>query len=141
MSPRERMRPGLGLVAALALLFLAGPAQRGEAQRPEPRVFGGAPAALWIAHPDVPGDAFGVFHFRRTLDLPSRSVRIAPEPGPLRRAEGRVPHPLGDIEVRLERTEDEGLRAEVTLPVGLTGVFEWGGREVRLRPGHQQLEL
>ena len=75
MSRRERMRPGVGLVPALTLLLLAGVAQRGEAQRPEPRVFAGAPAALWIAHPDMPGDAFGVFHFRHILDLPSRPER------------------------------------------------------------------
>ena len=52
-----------------------------------------------------------------------------------------MPHPLGDLEVRLERTGEVGLRAEVTLPAGLTGVFRWGGREVPLRPGHQEVEV
>ena len=72
MSRRERMRPVPGLLPALMLFLLAGVAQRGEAQRPEPRVFGGAPAAVWIAHQDVSGEAFGVFHFRRILELPAR---------------------------------------------------------------------
>jgi hypothetical protein len=34
-----------------------------------------------------------------------------------------VPHPLGAIEVRLERTAGGGLRAAVTLPPGLEGVL------------------
>jgi alpha-L-rhamnosidase len=42
----------------------------------QPRVFASAPAASWIAPPGVPGDAFTVFHARRTLDLPSRPERF-----------------------------------------------------------------
>ena len=70
-----------------------------------------------------------------------RSVLVAPSLGPLKRAEGRVPHPLGDIEVRLLRVGERDIRAEVTLPPGLDGVFRWGGREKPLRPGRQQIEL
>ena len=44
---------------------------------------------------------------------------------PLRRAEGRVPHPFGDIDVQLVREGQRGLRAEITLPPGLSGVLEW----------------
>jgi hypothetical protein len=64
-------------------------------------------------------------------------VRIAPALGPLRRAEGRVPHPLGDIDVKLMREGERGLSAEVTLPRGLSGAFEWRGRRRPLREGHQ----
>jgi hypothetical protein len=32
--------------------------------------------------------------------------------------------------VRLVRTEGGGLRGEITLPEGLTGVFEWGGKTI-----------
>jgi hypothetical protein len=66
-------------------------------------------------------------------------VRIAPHLGPLRRAEGRVPHPLGVIDVRLARNEGGGLRGEVTLPKGLEGVLVWGGKEIVLRSGRQEL--
>src|SRR6185295_1877999 len=59
---------GLGIFALLS--------GRTEAQFEPPRVFGGAVAASWIAAPDVPGDAYGVFHFRRTLDLPARPERF-----------------------------------------------------------------
>ena len=54
-----------------------------------------------------------------------RSVRIEPALGPLLHAEGRVPHPLGDIDVRLTREGERGLHAEVTLPT-------WAARRVRM---------
>jgi hypothetical protein len=66
-------------------------------------------------------------------------VRIAPHLGPLQRADGRVPHPLGTIVVRLVRTGAVGLRAEVTLPEGLAGTFVWRDQETVLRPGRQEL--
>lgn len=52
------------LFAFLLLLTLVAPA---AAQKP---VRAYAPwAAKWIAHPDAPGQAAGVYHFRKTLDL------------------------------------------------------------------------
>jgi alpha-L-rhamnosidase len=57
------------------------------------------------------------------------------------RAEGTVPHPGGNIDVRLTRTGAAGLRAEVTLPAGVTGAFEWGGKRVPLHAGRQSLDL
>ena len=70
------MRPGRATVVSLSLLVLTGSSRRSEAQFEPPRVFGGAPAASWIAPPDTPGDAYGVFHFRRTFELPSRPERF-----------------------------------------------------------------
>ncbi len=70
-----------------------------------------------------------------------RSVRIAPHLGSLRRAEGRVPHPRGEIDVRLERRDGGGLNVDVVLPEGLAGSFEWRGQTLPLRGGHQRLEL
>ena len=57
------------------------------------------------------------------------------------RAEGRVPHPRGDVDVRLQRVGATGLRAVVTLPAGVTGVFEWNGKRVPLRAGKQEIVL
>lgn len=69
-----------------------------------------------------------------------RRVRIAPSLGALRRAEGRMPHPDGEVSVRFERAgEAGGLKAEISLPQGVEGVFAWGGREVPLVPGAQRL--
>jgi hypothetical protein len=93
----------------------------------------------WSAHPNygLLATVLGV----RPSSPGFRTVRIAPALGPLRLAEGRVPHPLGDIEVQLVRAGTRGLRADVTLPRGLSGVFEWRGRRRPLRAGHQVIRF
>jgi len=89
----------------------------------------------WAAHPNygLLATVLGV----RPSSPGFRTVRIAPSLGQLRRAEGRVPHPLGDIDVQLVREGQSGLRAEITLPRGLSGVFEWHGQRRPLREGRQ----
>jgi hypothetical protein len=52
-----------------------------------------------------------------------------------------VPHPRGDIDVALTRVGAAGLTAEVTLPTGLAGRFEWRGRSVPLHAGTQSLRF
>jgi hypothetical protein len=93
----------------------------------------------WSAHPNygLLATVLGV----RPAEPGFRRVRIAPRLGPLTRAEGRVPHPLGPIDVRLARGERGGLRGEITLPDGLEGVLEWNGQQVALRTGRQELSL
>jgi hypothetical protein len=93
----------------------------------------------WNAHPNygLLATVLGV----RPAAPGFRSVRIAPHLGSLRHAEGRVPHPLGEIGVRLERTDADGLKVEVELPGGVEGVLEWDGRAAALRPGRQELQL
>ena len=104
------------------------------AESPEPTR---SDSHAWSAHPNygLLATVLGI----RPASAGWRSVRIAPSLGPLKRAEGRMPHPLGDIVVRLERSGDQGLRGEVTLPPGLSGVFEWNGRKRPLRPGRQEI--
>ena len=68
------------------------------------------------------------------------TVRIEPHLGHLKRAEGKVPHPLGDIVVKLERNSD-WLLAKITLPAGLAGTFVWQGKSTALEPGEQTLHL
>lgn len=93
----------------------------------------------WSAHPNygLLATVLGV----RSAEPGFKSIRIAPHLGPLRRAEGRVPHPRGEILVRFLRTDAGGLRGEVTLPEGLTGVLEWRGKEIALRPGRQEVSF
>ena len=92
----------------------------------------------WSAHPNygVLATVLGV----RPASPGFASVRIAPHLGPLQRAEGRIPHPLGDIDVRLVRKGARGLQADIALPEGLTGVFEWEGVTRPLRAGRQTIE-
>ena len=68
------MRHALLAAASLSLLICA--ATPASAQRRMPTVFDGAPAAPWISHPEAPGDAFGVFHFRRTFELAAVPTRF-----------------------------------------------------------------
>jgi alpha-L-rhamnosidase len=93
----------------------------------------------WSAHPNygLLATVLGV----RPAEPGFKKVRIAPHLGPLQRAEGRVPHPRGSIEVRIARTAGGGLHADVTLPGGLEGVLEWGAKEVALRPGRQEVSF
>ena len=89
----------------------------------------------WAAHPNygLLATVLGV----RPLSPGFRMVRIAPALGPLHRAEGRVPHPLGDIEVGFVREGERGLRADITLPRGLSGELVWHGQRRQLHEGRQ----
>jgi alpha-L-rhamnosidase len=93
----------------------------------------------WAAHPsyEMLATVLGV----RPASAGFRRVRIAPSLGPLQWAEGRVPHPAGDIDVRVARQGASGVRAVVTLPPGLSGEFVWRNRRVALHAGRQALSL
>jgi hypothetical protein len=61
-------------------------------------------------------------------------VRIRPFLGQLERASGSIPHPKGEIFVKLERTGSR-LRAQIMLPAGVSGAFSWKGAGHPLRSG------
>ncbi|CAN5143168.1 hypothetical protein BH09GEM1_BH09GEM1_19960 [soil metagenome] len=105
-------------------------------EKPEPTR---SDSHAWSAHPNygLLATVLGV----RPASPGFRTVRIAPSLGALRTASGRVPHPRGDIDVALTREGARGLRAVVTLPPGLTGRFEWKGRAVPLKAGHQEIRF
>ena len=123
----EQMAPWRGM---LALGLTSAP------ENPEPTR---SDTHAWAAHPSygLLATVLGV----RPGSGAWRTVRIAPAMGPLRRAEGVVPHPKGDIVLLFTRTEAGGHRFEVTLPEGLTGELVFGGRVVELRPGRQALSF
>jgi hypothetical protein len=92
----------------------------------------------WSAHPNY-GLLATVLGVRP--DGPGwRTVRIAPALGSLQRAAGRIPHPRGEIDISLDRSGAGGLRAEVSLPRGVSGRFVWKRKEVRLHEGRQVLD-
>lgn len=93
----------------------------------------------WAAHPnyELLATVLGV----RPGSPGFRTVRIAPALGPLQWAEGRVPHPAGDIDVHLTRTAAHGIRASVTLPPGLTGQFVWASQRRPLHAGQQEVAI
>ena len=122
----ERLEPWRGMLA----MGLTTTPEKAEPTRSD--------SHAWSAHPNygLLATVLGV----RPASPGWRTVRVAPALGPLQRAQGRIPHPLGDLEVRLERAGAKGVRAEVTLPAGLDGVFDWQGVELPLRPGRQTIE-
>jgi hypothetical protein len=105
-------------------------------EKPEPTR---SDSHAWSAHPNygLLATVLGV----RPASPGFKSVRIAPALGPLQRAEGRVPHPRGDIDVSLVRSGARGLRGTVSLPPGVTGRFVWNGRTMELHSGSHQIRF
>jgi hypothetical protein len=70
--------------------------------------------------------------FRTVLGIDSagagfRRVVIRPFLGELTRASGSIPHPAGQLSVSLSLQPDGKLSADVTLPEGVQGEFDWRG--------------
>jgi len=105
-------------------------------EKPEPTR---SDSHAWSAHPNygLLATVLGV----RPASSGFRTVSIAPALGPLHTASGRVAHPRGDIDVALTRVGSAGLSAEVTLPAGVSGRFEWHGRTVPLHAGRQSVRF
>ena len=93
----------------------------------------------WAAHPNygLLATVLGV----RPSSPGFRTVLITPALGSLRRAEGRVPHPAGYIEIRMMREGPRGVRAEIKLPPGLSGVLEWRGQRRQLSGGKRLIRF
>lgn len=106
------------------------------AETPEPTR---SDSHAWSAHPNyhLLATVLGI----RPAAPGFARVEIAPALGPMRRASGKMPHPKGSIEIRLERKGEGRLAGEVTLPPGLHGDFRWDGRTVPLRPGTQRVSF
>jgi len=64
-----------------------------------------------------------------------RSVKIQPNMGKLQWIDGKMPHPGGDIIVKLKRRGSSGIEGEVILPPGLKGVLIWEGKSSGLKAG------
>jgi hypothetical protein len=92
----------------------------------------------WAAHPNygLLATVLGI----RPAEPGFRSVVIAPNLGPLQRAEGKMPHPLGEIDVSLKRVGPDGIHARISLPDGLQGIFEWKSETFQLNSGAQEIQ-
>jgi len=83
--------------------------------------------------------------FRTVLGIDSaapgfKRVAIRPAMGALTRVSGSVPHPRGEVSVRLE-LEGGRLDAVVELPQGVWGDFVWGNERRQLAPGRSAFSL
>lgn len=70
-----------------------------------------------------------------------KTVRIAPNLGKLKYVEGKIPHPNGIIEIKLKKIAKKGIEGNITLPLGITGIFVWNNMEVKLKNGVQFVKL
>jgi alpha-L-rhamnosidase len=68
-----------------------------------------------------------------------RRVRIAPNLGQFKEVSARMPHPRGAIAVKLHL--DTALSADIDLPEGTDGEFEWAGASHALLAGPNHLKL
>jgi len=67
-----------------------------------------------------------------------KTVRITPQPGPLRFVKATTPTPHGSVSVDLRFTDGKA-EGVVMLPADLRGTFVWSGREFPLQPGVNDL--
>ena len=92
----------------------------------------------WGAHP--------VYHFAAGLAgiTPSAPffgrVRVAPQPGSLRKIDCTMPHPRGRVSVAL-CFDGAAVEGRVTLPDGVDGEFVWRGRSVALHGGENAVNF
>jgi alpha-L-rhamnosidase len=121
-------------------LLLLGPWQRMVelglttwAESPEPTR---SDSHAWSAHPNF--DLLTIVAGIQPESAGFAKVRIEPHLGVLKYLEAGMPTPRGMVEVSYARS-DEGLEAEVTLPVGVTGELEWEGKVVELHGGEQRV--
>ncbi len=67
-------------------------------------------------------------------------VIIKPHPGDQKYIEAKVPHHKGIISVKYNLDKAKKY-AEIVLPKGLSGTFEWKGKIIDLQPGRQEFVL
>lgn len=92
----------------------------------------------WSAHPNIE-------LFRTVLGIDSAApgfsqVVVRPNLCNLNDVFGVIPHPKGEISVRLRRSNGR-LAAEISLPAGVTGTFEWQGNRRPLPSGKTRIEI
>lgn len=91
------------------------------------------------------GSSMNIEFFRTVLGIDSaapgfKRVVISPSLGKLTEAKGVMPHPDGEI-AACYQLKNGRLKAEITLPEGVSGVFVWKGKTTALKPGHQLIKL
>ena len=92
----------------------------------------------WGASPNI--------EFFRTVlgidtDAPGfNKIRIEPNLGYLKKAEGTMPHPRGEIKVSYIVNAQGKCNATISIPKGTSGVFVWKGKEYLLQHDETKFE-
>ena len=69
-----------------------------------------------------------------------KSVRVAPQPGGLKKIVSKTPHPKGFVELDLS-FEGNAVHGTVKLPDGVPGEFVWKNTRLPLKSGLQEIRL
>jgi alpha-L-rhamnosidase len=93
----------------------------------------------WSAHPNygLLATVLGI----RPSSPGFKTVEIKPALGKLTHAKGVMPHPYGQITVDITDASEQHIKGIVTLPEGLSGNLIWQGKNVKLEPGKQVIDL
>lgn len=105
------------------------------AERPEPTR---SDCHAWSASPNY--DLLATVAGIRPAAPGFKKVRISPALGDLNEIKAQMPHPLGTISVGLER-KGSAISGEINLPNGLSGTFEWNGKNIALKAGQNNIQL
>nr|WP_068889158.1 alpha-L-rhamnosidase C-terminal domain-containing protein [Pedobacter panaciterrae] len=70
-----------------------------------------------------------------------KTVQIKPAFGELTEVNAKMPHPDGEISVRLKRKGKNGLEGTVVIPDSLSGKFIWQGKTLALKGGMQKVNF
>jgi alpha-L-rhamnosidase len=106
------------------------------AEKPEPSR---SDCHAWSASPNY--DFLATICGIMPLKAGFKEVLIQPALGELTTIQGKMPHPLGFIEVNLEKKGTHGIMGSINLPKGLTGIFIWKNKKIILKEGIQKVEL
>jgi alpha-L-rhamnosidase len=68
------------------------------------------------------------------------TIKIAPQMGNLNYIEGIYPTPKGDIEFKITKS-NKNIEAQLNIPFGINGSFEWNNKKMALREGIQLLKI
>lgn len=69
-----------------------------------------------------------------------KTVNVSPHLGELNYIKGKIPHPLGVIEINLSKT-GSGIKGVIKLPASLSGYFIWNGYRKALSGGENEVEM
>jgi alpha-L-rhamnosidase len=89
------------------------------------------------------GSSPNIEFFRIVLGIESdapyfQKVKIEPHLGTIKQISGEMPHPAGKISVDYNNSQN-GLKAAINLPEGISGTFVWKGKNYDLKGGLNQL--
>ena len=105
------------------------------AEQPEPTR---SDSHAWSAHPNF--DLLTIVAGIHPQTPGFSTITIEPHLGSLKHLAAAMPCPQGKIEVEYTR-DPGGVKAQISLPAGVSGDLIWNGKSHELHPGSQELSL